>query len=54
LRGRQLIKFAIDEHPACGTPPKVLAYHGLSGDKLAVRILLAMKDNPDQLLEAAS
>jgi len=54
LRGRQLIKFAIDEHPACGTPPEVLAYHGLSGDKLAVRILLAMKDNPDQLLEAAS
>jgi len=54
LRGRQLVKFAIDEHPACGTPPEVLAYHGLSGDKLAARILQVMKDSPDQLLEAAS
>ncbi len=54
LRGRPLLKFAVDNHPACGTPLEVLDYHGLSGDKLAVRILLAMKDKPDQLLEAAS
>ncbi len=54
LRGRQLLKFAVEGHPACGTPPEVLYYHGLSGEKLAARILQAMKDKPHRLLEAAS
>jgi transketolase len=54
LRGRQLVKFAVDGHPACGTPPEVLAYHNLSGEKLAARILQAVKDKPRRLLEAAS
>ncbi len=54
LRGKQLVKFSVEGHPACGTPPEVLAYHGLCGEKLAARILHAMKERPDQLLEAAS
>jgi len=53
LLGRKLLKFAVEGHPACGTPPEVLYYHGLSGEKLAARILQAMKDKPHQLLEAA-
>jgi len=54
LRGRQLFKFAVDGHPACGTPAEVLAWHGLSGGKLAARILQTMKERPRRLLEAAS
>jgi transketolase len=38
LRARHLTKFAIDEYPACGTPPEVLAYHKLDGRSLAERI----------------
>jgi len=53
LRSRQLLKFAVDGHPACGTPPEVLAYHNLSGEKLAACILQAMEDKPRRLLEAA-
>lgn len=54
LRGRQLIKFYVEGHAACGTPSEVLYYHGLSGEKLAVRILKAIRSNPRPLLEAAS
>ncbi|MBW2408758.1 MAG: 1-deoxy-D-xylulose-5-phosphate synthase [Deltaproteobacteria bacterium] len=39
LRAKRLIKFAIDEFPACGTPPEALAYHGLDGQSLADKIL---------------
>jgi transketolase len=53
LRSRQLLKFSVDGHPACGTPPEVLAYHNLSGEKLAARILQVMRDKPRRLLEAA-
>lgn len=53
LRGRQLVKYAVAGHPACGTPPQVLAYHNLSGEKLAARILKAMKDKQHRLLEVA-
>jgi len=42
LRDKKLIKFAVEEHPACGTPPEALAYHGLDGKSLAVRVLRAM------------
>ena len=43
LRGRKLIKFAIDEYPACGTPAEALAYHRVDGPNLAARILEAMQ-----------
>ena len=39
LHDTRLIKFAVEEHPACGTPPEALAYHGLDGKSLADRIL---------------
>ncbi len=43
LRNKKLIKFAIDEYPACGTPAEVLAYHGLDAEHLAKRIPASMK-----------
>jgi transketolase len=42
LRDKNLIKFAVEEHPACGTPPEALAYHKLDGKSLADRILDAI------------
>jgi transketolase len=42
LDNKKLIKFAVKEHPACGTPPEALAYHGLDGKSLADRVLSAM------------
>ncbi|VAW77537.1 Transketolase, N-terminal section [hydrothermal vent metagenome] len=54
LRGRRLVKFAVEGHAACGTPVEVLSHHGLSGERLAERILEDMKNKPRQLLEAAS
>ena len=42
LRSKRFIKFGLDEFPACGTPPEVLAYHQLDGDSLASRIVNAM------------
>ena len=36
LRDNKLIKFAVEEHPACGTPPETLSYHGLDGKSLSV------------------
>ncbi len=38
LRNKRLVKFAIDEYPACGTPKEALAYHKLDGRSLAERI----------------
>ncbi len=38
LRKKQLEKFAVDDFPACGTPPEALAYHKLDGKSLAARI----------------
>ncbi len=38
LRNKTLVKFAIDEYPACGTPKEALAYHKLDGRSLAERI----------------
>jgi hypothetical protein len=54
LRGKQLLKFAIEDHPACGTPQEVLDYHRVSGRRLAPRILEAVRAEQGQLLEAAS
>jgi transketolase len=39
LHNKKLIKFAVEEHPACGTPPEALAYHRLDGKNLATRVL---------------
>jgi transketolase len=39
LGDKKLIKFAVEEHPACGTPPEALSYHRLDGKSLADRIL---------------
>lgn len=38
LRGKRIIKFAIDDYPACGTPHEALAYHRLDGESLGRRI----------------
>jgi transketolase len=38
LRHKRLVKFAIDDYPACGTPVEVLAYHKLDGKSLAASI----------------
>jgi len=48
------VKFAVKGHAACGTPAEVLSHHGLSGEKLAARILHAMEQKPHPLQEAAS
>ena len=42
LRNKKLVKFAVEEHPACGTPPEALAYHGLDGKSLCDRVLKTM------------
>ena len=41
LRDNKLIKFAIEDHPACGTPQEALSYHRLDGKSLVERILNA-------------
>jgi transketolase len=42
LRAKRLVKFAIEDFPACGTPKEVLAYHQLDGPSLVERIFTAM------------
>ena len=42
-RAKRYIKFAINEFPACGTPPEVLAYHKLDGKSLAAAILKTVR-----------
>ena len=41
-RDKKLIKFAVEDHPACGNPPAALAYHKLDGKSLVDRILDAI------------
>ena len=38
MRGKRIIKLAIDEYPACGTPQEALTYHRLDGESLGRRI----------------
>jgi transketolase len=38
LRGRRVVKLAVEGHPACGTPPEALQAHGLDGASIAARI----------------
>jgi transketolase len=47
LRAKRYIKFAINEYPACGTPPEVLAYHKLDGKSLAAAILETVRETTD-------
>jgi len=47
LRDKKLIKFAVEEHPACGTPPEALSYHRLDGKSLVDRILAAIRIRVD-------
>jgi transketolase len=54
LRGKRLVKFAVEEYPACGTPREVLGYHDLSGERLVTRILEAMGEQRGRRLEAVS
>jgi transketolase len=39
LRSKRLIKFAIEDYPACGTPQEALRFHRLDGASLVIRIL---------------
>jgi transketolase len=42
LRDKRIIKFAVGEYPACGTPQEALSYHQLDGRSLAGRVLTAV------------
>jgi transketolase len=44
LRSKKYKKIALTEYPACGTPPEVLAYHGLDGESIATKILQTVRD----------
>ncbi|MFV0437398.1 MAG: 1-deoxy-D-xylulose-5-phosphate synthase N-terminal domain-containing protein [Desulfopila sp.] len=46
LRAKRLVKFAVEDFPACGTPQETLAYHQLDGASLARRILQHMGKIP--------
>jgi transketolase len=39
LSDQKLVKFAVKEYPACGTPPEALSYHKLDGKSLVDRVL---------------
>ena len=39
LRGKRIVKFAVEEHAACGNPPEVLRMHKLDGESIATRIM---------------
>ena len=39
LREKEIVKFAVEDYPACGTPVEALSYHKLDGESLARRIL---------------
>jgi transketolase len=43
LRSKKYKKIALTEYPACGTPPEVLAYHGLDGESIAAKILQTVR-----------
>jgi len=44
LRDRELVKLAIEEYPACGTPQEALSYHRLDDKSLVRRVLKARDD----------
>jgi transketolase len=42
LSDKKLTKFAVEEHPACGTPAEALSYHKLDSKSLAERVSIAV------------
>jgi len=48
LHKTQLVKFAVEGQPACGTPWEVLDYHRLSGQCLAERIAATLQTESNQ------
>jgi transketolase len=54
LRGKRLVKFAVEDYPACGTPEEVLGFHELSGEHLVTRILEALGERRVRRLGAVS
>ena len=38
LQEKKLVKFAVEDFPACGRPPEVLQHHGLDGTSIAKRV----------------
>ena len=45
LHSKKYIKLALNEYPACGTPPEVLAYHKLDGKSIAKSIWQTVRGN---------
>jgi transketolase len=39
LNGRQMVKFAVEGYPACGTPQQALAFHEMDGLSLSKRVI---------------
>jgi hypothetical protein len=39
LNNKQMIKFAVEGYPACGTPQQALAFHELDGLSLSKRVM---------------
>lgn len=39
LNGKQMIKFAVEGYPACGTPQQALTFHELDGLSLSKRVM---------------
>ena len=39
LRGKKIVKFAVEGHAACGNPPEVLRIHHLDGESICDRIM---------------
>jgi transketolase len=39
LNGKQMVKFAVEGYPACGTPQQALAFHELDGLSLSKRVM---------------
>jgi hypothetical protein len=44
LFNKNLIKFAVEEYPACGTPQEALRHHKLDGKSLGSRVLKAQDE----------
>jgi len=45
VRAKRFIKLGLNEYPACGTPPEVLAHHKLDGRSIAAKILQTVRKN---------
>jgi transketolase len=43
VRDTRLVKFAVEEHPACGTPQEALSFHRLDSKSLVERVSRAIR-----------